>query len=196
MFCIAVDLGQAHERTAIVVMEHLQAQDREEPEFHVRHIERFRIGTSYQTMIERIREQLSEKLLSGSTLIIDGTGVGRPVVDLFKREGLSPAVAYITATGTAERDYSRREYRIPKVDLVSLLQVLFQDGRLKIAEGLPEAGILVQELLNFRAATGHRAAVDSIESWREGAHDDLVLATALACWWCEEGTGYDIGIHF
>jgi hypothetical protein len=25
-------------------------------------------------------------------------------------------------------------------------------------------------------------AHDSYEAWREGDHDDLVLATALACW--------------
>jgi hypothetical protein len=28
-----------------------------------------------------------------------------------------------------------------------------------------------------------RTAHDSYEHWREGDHDDLVLAAALACWW-------------
>jgi hypothetical protein len=39
-----------------------------------------------------------------------------------------------------------------------------------LARGTPEVKINI--------ATGH----DSYEAWREGDHDDLVLAVALACW--------------
>ena len=39
---------------------------------------------------------------------------------------------------------------MPKRDLVSLMQVLLQTQRLKVAEGLPDAAVLVEELLNFR----------------------------------------------
>jgi hypothetical protein len=57
-----------------------------------------------------------------------------------------------------------------------------QNGQLKIAEALQLAPVLRRELLNFKVkiniATGH----DSYEAWREGDHDDLVLAVALACW--------------
>ena len=38
------------------------------------------------------------------------------------------------------------------------------------------------ELLNFRRKIDLRTAHDSYEHWRESDHDDLVLATALACW--------------
>ena len=71
---------------------------------------------------------------------------------------------------------------MPKRNLVSALQVAFSTGRLKIAKGLDLAKVLKEELLNFRMkinlATGH----DSYEAWREGEHDDLVLAAALAVW--------------
>lgn len=60
-------------------------------------------------------------------------------------------------------------------------QVLFQAGRLKVAERPPEAQVLIQEFLNFRVRTT-AAAHDTCEAWREAAHDDLVLAVALACW--------------
>ena len=56
-----------------------------------------------------------------------------------------------------------------------------------MAEALPEAAVLVQELENFQvklSELGH----DSYGTWRENQHDDLVLAVALACWyrqwWC------------
>ena len=70
---------------------------------------------------------------------------------------------------------------MPKRDLVGILQVLLQSRRLRIAGQLPEAAILEQELLCFRAKTP-TAGVEDAEAWRERPHDDLVLAVALACW--------------
>ncbi len=73
---------------------------------------------------------------------------------------------------------------MPKSLLVSQLQVLLQAGRLKVARGLPDAAVLVEELSSFQVrvtAAGH----EQYAAWREGAHDDLVLATALAAWYAE-----------
>ena len=71
---------------------------------------------------------------------------------------------------------------MPKRDLASAPLVLMQNKQLKIAEAMPLAETLRKELLNFKVkiniATGH----DSYEAWREGDHDDLVLAVAMACW--------------
>lgn len=75
---------------------------------------------------------------------------------------------------------------MPKRELVGTLVMLFQSERLKIADGLAEGPVLVNELVNFKVkvnlATGH----DSYEAWRESVHDDLVLAVALACWHGED----------
>jgi hypothetical protein len=57
-----------------------------------------------------------------------------------------------------------------------------QNGRLKVAAGLPEAETLKKELLNFRVKIDPKTAHDSYEHWREGDHDDLVLAVSMACW--------------
>ena len=72
-------------------------------------------------------------------------------------------------------------YNVPKRDLASTMQVLLQTGRLKVAAALPEAATLVQELLAFQVKItpqGH----DTYGTWREGAHDDLVLTVVLTCW--------------
>jgi hypothetical protein len=53
---------------------------------------------------------------------------------------------------------------------------------LKVAEGRTLWPILREELLNFRRKINLKTAHDSYEHWRETDHDDLVLATALACW--------------
>jgi hypothetical protein len=61
-------------------------------------------------------------------------------------------------------------------------EVPFHTGTLKVAEGLDLWPSLKEELLTFRRKISLKAAHDSYEHWRETDHDDLVLATALACW--------------
>jgi hypothetical protein len=78
-------------------------------------------------------------------------------------------------------------YKVPKKDLISLPQVLLQEGNrgLKIAPSLPEANTLVEELLNYRY-TISEAGNHRFGSWREGQHDDLLLALCLAVWAAEK----------
>ena len=45
--------------------------------------------------------------------------------------------------------------------------------------------MLVQELENFRAKVT-AARQETLESWREGRHDDLILAVAVAAWLGEQ----------
>jgi hypothetical protein len=61
------------------------------------------------------------------------------------------------------------------------MQVLLQSGRLKVADALPEADTLLRELENFKAEVPTKVD-DDLAAWRERAHDDLVLAAALAAW--------------
>ena len=72
-------------------------------------------------------------------------------------------------------------WQVPKEELTSILQVLLQARRLKISSRLEHARTLQTELQNYRVKI--TAAPDAADaSWREHEHDDLVLATALACW--------------
>jgi len=73
---------------------------------------------------------------------------------------------------------------VPKKELVTCLQVVMQSRRLRIARGLHEAALLVRELQQFQVKIT-TAANETFGVWREGQHDDLVLAVALACWWAE-----------
>ena len=70
---------------------------------------------------------------------------------------------------------------VPKKELVGTLQVLLQTRRLQVSRSLPDAAVLVQELENFRAKVT-AAKKETLESWREGRHDDLILAVAMAAW--------------
>jgi hypothetical protein len=185
-YFVGLDLGQAQDYTAIVVLERKTWQYAPRPyEYHVRHLERPKLGTPYPAIVEQVQAlMLSRQLTNQAVLAVDATGVGRPVVDLFRKAGLRPVA--ITITGGNAVTLGDGGFHVPKRDLVTTLQVLFQSGRLKVAGSLPLAPALIDELLNFKVKINVKTAHDSYEAWREGVHDDLVLAAALACWYGEK----------
>jgi hypothetical protein len=116
---------------------------------------------------------------------VDQTGVGAPVVDLFEQAGLKPVGVLIH--GGDKASHEGDSWRVPKRDLVGVLQVLLQTGRLKVASKLKLGPVLSQEMLNFRVKIDPATAHDSYSAWREEDHDDLVLSVALAAWYGENG---------
>jgi hypothetical protein len=145
--------------------------------FQIGHLERLPLGTPYPGIVARVGRLLG-KLPARTELVIDFTGVGRPVFDMFTDLGISPLGVLITS-GIAET-WDGAICSVPKLTLVSRLQALLHEGRLKIQKELPEAETLVRELQDFRVeftAVGHLTF-----NARSGKHDDLVLALAIAVW--------------
>lgn len=206
-YFIGVDLGQMADYTAVTVVQRLETRT-ERPRrlvssnfitgekqytgrppivtptgYHLRHLERLPLGTSYTAVAARVKAlQDSGPLASANTVVVaDTTGVGLPVFEMMRSAGVRDLWGITIHSGDAVARDSRI-YRVPKRDLVSTVQVLLQQGTLKFAEGLADGPVLRHELQNFKAkinlATGH----DSYEAWREGDHDDLVLSLAMACW--------------
>lgn len=150
----------------------------------LRHLHRYPLGTSYPEIVAGVRDMLHSPPLSDSrcALVVDATGVGQGVVDMLVKAGLGPIAVWITGGDKVNRG-ADGSLRVPKRDLVAAVQVLMQSERLKIARKLREAETLRQELQNFRVKIDPKTAHDSYSHWREGGmHDDLVLATAMACW--------------
>jgi hypothetical protein len=113
-------------------------------------------------------------------LLVDKTGVGVAVTDLLKERRLR--FTAVTIHGEEKVTHTNGTYNVPKGDLVAALEVPFHKGALKVAEGLTLWGVMREELQNFRRKINLKTAHASYEHWREGDHDDLVLACALACW--------------
>ncbi len=179
-FILGLDLGQAQDYTALGILER-NGSSKKDRKYQLRHLERLPLGTTYPAVVTHVKELMAKDPLRGRVLlVVDATGVGLPVIDLLKQEGLRPIG--ITITGGTEATSVRGGYHVPKRDLVINLQVLFQSERLKAAESLPLARTFVNELLGFKVKINTRGH-DSYEAWREGVHDDLVLAVSLAAWY-------------
>jgi hypothetical protein len=198
-FYVGLDLGQSNDFTAIAVVE-----DTGEGDLHLRHLERYALGTPYPEQADRVERLMRRPELVATwtdpweptlkralpVLVVDATGVGKAVVDLLKERNLR--FEAVTITGGNSMGVSRGGVSVPKRDLVAALEVPFHSGDLKVAEGLADWPALKQELLSFRRKINLKTAHDSYEHWRSSDHDDLVLACALACWKCRRLRGMRI----
>ena len=189
-YFVGLDLGQAQDFTALAVLTRPRLTGREcpadrKPPYAVPHLKRYLLGTPYPVIVAAVVELLRTSKLHGSMLVVDQTGVGRAVVDMLTEAMKGKVFATCrSVTITAGHDVTVGEngqYRVPKKELVGCLQVLLQSRRLHVARALPEAAILVRELETFRVKITE-SANETFGAWREGQHDDLLLAVALAAW--------------
>jgi hypothetical protein len=148
--------------------------------FDVRHLARLPLGMSYPVIVTEVAGILARPPLQGDAeLVVDQTGCGAPVADLFVHSGLRPVRITITA-GNEPQQHSARSWTIPKHVLISTLDARLHTGELRFAAELTEAGAMAEELKDFRRKVS-AAGRYSYEA-RVGKHDDLVLACAIALW--------------
>jgi hypothetical protein len=193
-FVLGLDLGQQADYTALAVLERRKLADPRRPDvqlpcqYALRHLKRWQLKTSYTAIVAEVVALVKTPPLSWPMLAIDQTGVGAAVVDMFRQAAPEAQLRpVLITTGHEVRIGNDGAYHLPKKELVSVLQVLLQSRRLKVAN-VPERELLVKELQNFRVKVTV-AANETFEAWRERDHDDLVLAVAMAAW-LAEATGY------
>lgn len=196
-FILGLDLGQASDYTALVVLERRvdlvvrsaerRPAARPETRYDVRHMERFR-GEPYPAIVGRVRELMLSPALQGRRwLAVDKTGVGAPVVDTLEEKLPGGDIFPVTITaGFSPGPDGQGGFHVPKRDLASVVNVLLQNRSLGFPKSHRLTDVLVKELQNFRVKIS-TAGNDTYGAWREGDHDVLVLALALACWLGEHG---------
>ncbi len=205
---VGVDVGQQQDPTAIVVNDTTweEREGRVERIHQVRRAERLDLGTPYPDVAKRVAavvkgvvalapkaepETISTAGLVTAarpalmvSLVVDATGVGRPVVDLLKLELAGVRFRLIPVTFNhgerAEWVPEKAELRMGKAYLVSLLQVVLQTSRVKLPR-TPEVLQMAEELKNY-AIKIEPNGNDVYGAFRVGTHDDLVTALGLACW--------------
>jgi hypothetical protein len=196
-YIVSVDLGQSTDPTAIAVIEHRKGvlDSGTELERHcglssglqkpveyadVRYLQRLPLGMSYPAVVQHVADLLARPPITDATLIIDETGVGRAVGDIFVQAGLKPKRVTITA-GSDESPYGLDRWHVAKGILISRIDAMLHVGKLRFAAELTEAGAMAEELKDFRRKVSD--AGRATYAARTGRHDDLVLAVAIGAWW-------------
>lgn len=202
-YYVGLDLGQSIDYTAISVIERvkvplLQHGRQSEAEniaynttCNVIHLDRLPLRTTYPQVVEHVRTMLDTAPLAGnSQLVVDFTGVGRPVFDMMTKAKLRPVGISITAGDGWSRDGAI--YRVSKRILISTLDAKMHDEKIFVAPLLTNGEILRSELADLR-----RKFTDSgyqqVEA-RSGRHDDMVLSVAVALWYGSHMDNYAIGV--
>jgi hypothetical protein len=190
-YTIGLDLGKLQDFSALCVVERTKPPQ-SEATYAVRYLRRWPLGTAYTAVADDVAELAYRPELKLPRIAADSTGVGTAVMEMIGqalrvkagdgcRAELCPV---LIGSGHAVRRDDDLVWHVAKVQLVSVLQALLSSRRLKIANELPEAEMLVAELKAFSAKIT-LAGNETYEAWRERDHDDMVLAVAMALWLAE-----------
>jgi hypothetical protein len=191
-FVLGVDLGRERDHTAVALVEVQEedlGQDRltygrlTQDRLMVRHLGRWPLGMDYPQVVTKVKRLTESAELRGEAIavVMDATGVGAAVVDLMKREGPRGRLVALTITASGEAHETGSGWNVSRTELVSGLQVMLQQGRLKVARKTTGWKAFREEMTGLRVKHSTAGAVRYETS--AGGHDDLVMATAMACWW-------------
>ncbi len=183
-FTLGLDLGQLRDHSALAVVERpVPAAEgaRAHATLILRHLERFPLGTPYSAVASRVASLTHSPTLAGhSQLLVDATGVGLPVVEMLRAAQPAASLTPVLITSGHSPRFDAGVWRIPKLDLLSRLQSLFESETLRIPRTLPESGSLFRELLDIRSTRTPSGSL--LLGAGSSSHDDLALALALAVW--------------
>ena len=194
-YFLGLDLGQRQDPAAVTILQRVWEPGEEfnhatwehEPtlRFNLLHAERIKLGTAYVEIVARVCRLIASVAARApatlhasntleartlTTLVVDASGVGRPVVELFSRSRKGFRLVPVTITSGREphTDAAGEEF-VPRRDLITNLRILFEKGLLRIPARIHEHSALLNEFTHLRDRPSSH-------------HDDLVMATALACW--------------
>lgn len=196
---IAIDIAKNHDRTAIVVaqkstefvkdgrvLSYLDVLDLQMVE-----------QMTYPDLARYIRKlDLHADLHGNNELIVDSTGVGEAVCDNLVDIGLNPNRivftggdnASIKVTASSNGLMNRKTYNVPKTELIDTLKLAMQEGRVRIAPGIPFERDIREQFAHF---VGKMSKSKNMiyGNDKDDIHDDIVCAFAMAAWWFMQSGG-------
>ena len=188
---LGLDLGQLQDYTAAALIRRtVFPRSGRLPIFDVLQLRRWELGVAYPAIVRDVSDLLTQPgtdgqlHFPGARLVVDATGVGKPILDLFRElPGLHERTVGITITGGAGSSFnaSSGTFHVAKTELVGALQALRGQDRFRIAANVKEAAAVARELGTFSSKLTPSGAL-TFEAWRSGDKDDLVLAIVLPLW--------------
>ena len=194
-FYIGVDLGQVNDPTAIAVLEYSEELGPVRnpvtwafpvhKRWILRQVERMRLGTEFSDVARRVGQFARYfggpgRPLPGSewyyrgpgvTLVVDATGLGSPVLEMIRKEPMRANIVGVKLTGGSGANKADKHWNVAKTELMGRLAAMVDNGELWAAGDLANKEQWLDEMESVNAET------------LQGNPDDMVIATALACWW-------------
>jgi hypothetical protein len=196
-FTVGADLGQSVDSTVIAIVEYTLIgtgdfdvkkgqngvtilQERYVEHFDLRELQRIKLKTNYDEIIDHLVALMNTDPLRGANLAIDDTGCGRPFGDMVESQTFLRPLRITSTSGNEATKVSNSRWHVPKAELVSVLSGLFATNRIRLAHDLPNLEVLRRETQTFlRTITASGRSQFSAAS---GQHDDTLSALSLACW--------------
>ncbi|MDW7730688.1 MAG: hypothetical protein SCJ94_11925 [Bacillota bacterium] len=189
-----LDLGEARDYSALSIVRRTIKVDRQRsgavvpdelkycaPVYQLIYLKRWPLHISYsKDVVQDVKKMLQEGWPGEEKkpyLVLDYTGVGRAVLDIFRQVGMSP-IGIHTSNGDRVH-WIPGGYSVPKRDLIGVLTSVFQRGEIQIPAKLPDLKILMAELANFKIKVTAKGN-DTYEHAKSTGHDDTVISLALA----------------
>lgn len=155
-----------------------------ENHFIARLVTRLPLGTTYPKVVsylKNIDRQLAERTGGEDVFyVVDATGLGQPVVDYLAPELGRGHVKSVYITGGQKTHFDKHELHVPKPQLVSMLLMMMQTGRIHLPK--QEAAAMEDELHNFDLKVRNTGTLE-MGALRTGKRDDLVNALGLAVYY-------------
>lgn len=178
-----LDLGQAQDFSALAMLEQSRQGESATARYGVVHLHRWQLNTSYPQVVSDVAAMVLAPGVQNVCLAIDATGVGRPIVDLFVQADLPAAIYPVLITaGNAAKRADDGYYHVAKQILVATMRSLGDRGLIQFSKDLQLTPTVKKETRTFTAKITNAGNETFAADWREGEHDDLVLATAIAAW--------------
>jgi hypothetical protein len=180
-YVLGLDFGQANDHSALALLE---ADDIRKPSYRLRGLHRFPLGTPYSELPAALADRIAEPPLARRIgLALDATGVGTPIVELFREQFPRLPIYAITITGGNQVTGTPSNPHVPKHHLINTCSVILERQRLEIAQHMRHTNDLRDELQAYQHETTEHG--NEIYAPAHGEHDDLVIALSLALWTAE-----------
>lgn len=206
-YVIAQDIAKSVDYTTTVIHQIrpetiISASNNESSRIYTFEDEVFRdkVQLRYTELPQYTKELMSSLELSGrSALLIDMTGIGAAIYDMYDSFGLDP-LGIVFSSGNASnvhtnRNSSRSRFAnvshisVPKSDLIAALKLSVEQGRLRIAKGLRYAEEAENQFRHFVGKFNVDTKKVKMENDSPEIHDDFVVTEAMCAWYVQHMKG-------
>lgn len=192
---MGIDLGQANDSTAIMVVRKIRRpiavvdgdastlgpdlrQKLGPARFYVEHARRLPLGMNYVEQAAVISALWKDLKYRRAEIVADRTGVGRAAIDIFTAQFNLPVTRVSITSGRNESKDKDGSLAVPKTELLSALFAVYQKKALSISPTLNDYKEIVLQMRNLHAQNTPGGSVTFNAAGQH--HDDYCIAAALA----------------